>query len=185
MTKVTRGPTTALYPCPVVLVSCGTGTEANIITLAWAGTLCSEPPTVGIGVRPSRHSHGLIQAGSEYVVNLPKADQVRWADHCGTVSGRDEDKWVTCDFTRASGTEVEVPLIAECPINLECRVTQTVSLGSHDVFLGQVIAVHMDEEVLDDDGSLSVAKADLLTTLSGQYHRIGEMLGPHGFSEEQ
>ncbi len=185
MTKATSGPTTALYPCPAVLVSCGIGTGANIITLAWAGTLCSEPPTVGIGVRPSRYSHGLIREVGEFVVNLPRADHVWGVDHCGTVSGRDDDKWAACDFTRLSGTEVEVPLIGECPVNLECRVVETVSLGSHDLFLGHVMAVHMDEEVLDDDGSLSVSKADLLTTLGGQYHRIGEVLGAHGFSRKR
>ncbi len=182
MTKVSRGPTTALYPCPVVLVSCGLGTRANIITLAWAGTLCSDPPTIGIGVRPSRHSHGLIQEVGEFVVNLPSADQVHWVDHCGTVSGRDEDKWAACDFSHVSGTEVQVPLIGECPINLECRLVQTVSLGSHDLFLGHVIAVQMDEQVLDEDGGLEVPKARLLTYVNGGYRTVGELLGRHGFS---
>ncbi|MBU0703525.1 MAG: flavin reductase family protein, partial [Chloroflexi bacterium] len=101
MTKVTRKPTTALYPVPAVMVSCGTGDRANIITLAWVGTLCSEPPLVGIGVRPSRHSHGLIKEAGEFVINLPSTEQARWLDHCGIVSGRDEDKWAACGFTPA------------------------------------------------------------------------------------
>ena len=102
MAKIIRKPTTALYPLPAVLVSCGTGSRANIITLAWVGTLCSNPPLVGLGVRPSRHSHELIMDVGEFVVNLPRADQVRLVDHCGMVSGRDEDKWAACGFTPIS-----------------------------------------------------------------------------------
>lgn len=182
MAKVTRGPTTALYPLPAVMVSCGTGKEANIITLAWVGTLCSDPPTIGIGVRPSRHSHGLIQEVGEFVVNLPRADQVRWVDHCGTVSGRDEDKWASCGFTRTDGTEVGVPLIGECPVNIECRLVQTVRLGSHDLFIGHVVAVQMDDDVLDDGGRLDVKRMEPLTYMSGEYRRVGQRLETHGFS---
>ncbi len=185
MTKISRDPTTALYPLPAVLVSCGVGSRANIITLAWAGTLCSDPPSVGIGVRPSRHSHGLIQNGGEFVVNLPRADQVQWVDYCGTVSGRDEDKWAACEFTRVAGVEVGVPLIAECPVNIECRLAQTLCLGSHDLFIGHVVGVQMDEAVIDDRGRLDVAKAEPLTYLSGEYRRVGELLTTHGFSRRR
>lgn len=185
MTKVTKDATTALYPLPAVLVSCGTGSQANIITLAWAGTLCSDPPTVGLGVRPSRHSHGLLHDVGEFVVNLPRAKQARWVDLCGMVSGRDEDKWAACGFTPVLGSEVSVPLIAECPVNLECRLEQTLSLGSHDLFIGRVVAVQMDEDVLDDRDRLDVAKAQPLAYLSGKYHRIGELLGTHGFSKRR
>lgn len=182
MAKVTRVPSTALYPVPAVLVSCGLGSRANIITLAWAGTLCSNPPMLGLGVRPSRHSHGLIEEVGEFVVNLPTADQVEWVDYCGTVSGRDEDKWVACGFTPGSGTAVGVPLIAECPVNLECQLKQTLSLGSHDLFIGQVVAVQIDEDVLGERGSLDVTKARPLTYVTGDYHRVGELLATHGFS---
>ncbi|MGD2147433.1 MAG: flavin reductase family protein [Anaerolineae bacterium] len=185
MAKEIRKPTTTLFPLPAVLVSCGTGSEANIITLAWAGTVCSSPPQVGLGVRPDRHSHGLIQLGGEFVVNLPRADQVYLVDHCGMVSGRDEDKWGACGFTPAPGAEVAVPLIAECPVNIECRLLQTIALGSHDLFIGEVVAVQMDEGALDEAGHLDIAEIDAFAYLTGEYRRIGELLGTYGFSKRK
>ena len=185
MTKVTRKPGTALYPVPVVLVSCGTGERINIITLAWVGTLCSAPPLVGIGVRPNRHSHGLIKEVGEFVVNLPDAKHARWVDYCGIVSGRDEDKWATCGFTPATATEVQVPLIAECPVNIECRVQQVLSLGSHDLFIGQVVAVQVDEAVLDERGHLDFARARPFAYLNGEYRQVGERLGTFGYSRKR
>lgn len=182
MAKVAQDPTTALSPVPAVLISCGIGPRANIITLAWVGTLCSDPPTIGIGVRPSRYSHGLIEEVGEFVVNLPTADQVEWVDTCGVVSGRDEDKWAACGFTRGDGVEVGVPLIAECPVNIECRLERTLTLGSHDLFIGRIVAVHADENLLDDRGRLDVGKADLFAYVGGDYRRVGELLGTHGFS---
>ena len=184
MSKVTRKATTVLYPLPAVLVSCGVGDRANIITLAWAGTLCSEPPLVGIGVRPGRHSYGLLKETGEFVVNLPRTTQVRWTDYCGEVSGRDVDKWAACGFTPAPGTEVQVPLIAECPVNIECRVQQTLSLGTHDLFIGQILAVQMDDGVLDERGRLDIAKAEPFAYLNGKYRRIGDVLGIRGYSKK-
>jgi flavin reductase (DIM6/NTAB) family NADH-FMN oxidoreductase RutF len=183
MAKVTRKPATILYPVPAVLVSCGTGQQANIITLAWVGTLCSEPPLAGIGVRPSRYSHGLIKEVGEFVINLPDAEQVKWVDYCGVVSGRDEDKWAACGFTPAPAAEVQVPLIAECPVNIECRVQQVLSLGSHDLFIGEVVAVQMDEAVLDERGHLDFAKARPFAYLDGEYRRVAEQLGTFGYSK--
>jgi flavin reductase (DIM6/NTAB) family NADH-FMN oxidoreductase RutF len=185
MAKIVRKPTTTLYPLPTVLVSCGTGSQANIITLAWAGTLCSSPPQVGLGVRPDRHSHHLIKDVGGFVVNLPRADQVKLVDHCGMVSGRDEDKWTTCGFTPIPGAVVEVPLIAECPVNIECRLRQTISLGSHDLFVGEVVSIHIDEEVVDDRGRLEVAETDPFAYLNGEYRRVGELLGTYGFSKRR
>jgi flavin reductase (DIM6/NTAB) family NADH-FMN oxidoreductase RutF len=185
MAKVTKRPGTVLYPVPAVMVSCGVGEQANIITLAWVGTLCSDPPLVGIGVRPSRYSHGLIQGVGEFVVNLPDASQVKWVDYCGMVSGRDEDKWAACGFTPAAAAEVQVPLIAECPVNIECRVQQVLSLGSHDLFIGQVVTVHMDEAVLDERGRLDFIKARAFAYLNGEYRRVEERLGTHGYSKRR
>ena len=184
MAKVTKKPGTVLYPIPAVLVSCGTGERANIITLAWVGTLCSEPPLVGIGVRPSRHSHGLIKEVGEFVVNLPGVEQVRWVDHCGVVSGRDEDKWAACGFTPMPASQVQVPVIAECPVSIECRLQQTISLGSHDLFIGEVVAVQVDEAALDRRGHLDVAKASPFAYLNGEYRQVGERLGTFGFSKK-
>jgi flavin reductase (DIM6/NTAB) family NADH-FMN oxidoreductase RutF len=185
MTKVTRKPATVLYPVPAVLVSCGTGQRANIITLAWVGTLCSEPPLAGIGVRPGRYSHGLIEEVGEFVINLPDAKQVKWVDYCGVVSGRDEDKWAACGFTPAPAAQVQVPLIAECPVNIECRVRQVLSLGSHDLFIGEVVAVQMDEAVLDERGHLDFARARPFAYLDGEYRRVGERLGTFGYSKKR
>ena len=184
MTKIIKKPTTILYPIPAVMVSCGTGSQANIITLAWVGTLCSQPPLVGISVRPSRHSHGLIREAAEFVVNLPDADQVRWVDYCGVVSGRDVDKWAACGFTPAPATEVQTPLIAECPVNIECRVRRTLSLGSHDLFIGEVLAVQVDEAVLDEHGRIDFAKARPFAFLNGEYRQVGELLGRIGYSKK-
>jgi len=169
---------------PTVLVSCGTGERANIITLAWAGTLCSIPPVVGIGVRSSRYSHGLIKDAGEFVVNVPSADQLKWADYCGMVSGRDEDKWADCGFTQIPAAEVQVPLIAECPVSMECRVRHILSLGSHDLFLGEVVAVQVDEAVLDEQGRLDHNKTRPFAYLDGEYRRVGELLGTFGYTKK-
>jgi flavin reductase (DIM6/NTAB) family NADH-FMN oxidoreductase RutF len=185
MAKITRSPTTALYPLPAVLVSCGTGSQTNLITLAWAGTVCSDPPLIALGVRPSRYSHALIKNGGEFVVNLPRTDHVRLVDHCGIVSGRDEDKWAACGFTPIPGAEVAVPLIAECPVNIECRLRQTISLGSHDLFIGEVVSIQMDEDVLDDRGRLDVVKTEPFAYLNGDYRRVGELLGTFGCSKRR
>ncbi|MGB9776973.1 MAG: flavin reductase family protein [Anaerolineae bacterium] len=184
MPKQIREPGTYLYPLPVVLVSCGVGDEANIITLSWVGTVCSTPPMIGIGVRPSRHSHHLIREVGEFVVNLPTADQAREADYCGRVSGKGADKWAACRFTRAAGTRVRVPLIAECPVNIECHLRHIVPLGSHDLFIGEVVAVHVDEAVLDTEGRVDFARLAPFLYTGRDYRRLGERLAPVGFSLE-
>ena len=183
MAKVTKKATTALYPVPAVLVSCGTGAWCNIITLAWVGTLCSNPPLIGIGVQPVRYSHRLIREIGEFVINLPSADQARVVDYCGVVSGRDVDKWAACGLARAPAVKVKVPLIAQCPVNIECRVRQTLPLGTHDLFIGEVVAVQADETVLDDRGVLDLDKAKPLAFANGEYRRVGELLGTFGFSK--
>ena len=184
MAKVAKKATAALYPVPAVLVSCGTGEWSNIITLAWVGTLCSDPPLIGIGVQPRRYSHRLIREIGEFVINLPSADQIVWVDHCGVVSGRDVDKWSACGFARAPALKVRVPVIAQCPVNIECRVRQTLSLGTHDLFIGEVVAVQADDAVLDEQGLLDLEKAKPVAYLNGEYRRVGELLGVHGFSKQ-
>jgi len=182
MSKIVKPPSAALFPMPTVLVSCGTGEQANIITLAWVGVICSEPPTVGISVRPSRHSHRLIQELGEFVVNVPAADQLQAIDYCGHVSGRETNKWAACGFTPVTATKVRVPVIAECPLALECRVRQVIPLGSHDLFIGEVVAVHADEDVLDARGRIDWERRGLITYTNGEYYRLGESLGRWGFS---
>jgi flavin reductase (DIM6/NTAB) family NADH-FMN oxidoreductase RutF len=177
--KVIKPGTTALYPVPAVLVSCGLE-RPNLITLAWAGTVCSDPPAVGIGVRPERFSHGLLVEGGEFVVNLPRADQVAALDYCGHVSGRNVDKWAACGLTPTPASKVRVPLVAECPIALECRVIQRLPLGAHDLFIGEVLAVQASEEVLDKQGRVDYERAQLLTYVGGYYYGLGERLGRYG-----
>lgn len=177
--KVTKPGSTVLYPVPAVLVSCG-AEKHNIITLAWVGTLCSDPPSVGIGVRAERYSHELIVEAGEFVVNLPRADQVDVVDYCGHVSGRLVDKWVACGLTPAPASQVRVPLIAECPVALECRVTQRMALGSHDLFVGEVLAVQLDDTVLDAHGRLDHERAQPLAYGGGHYWQLGECLGRFG-----
>lgn len=177
--KVLKPGSTALYPVPAVMVTCGLE-QPNIITLAWAGTVCSEPPAVSIAVRPERFSYGLIADSGEFVVNLPYADQVQIVDYCGQVSGRNIDKWAACGLTPAPARKIHTPLIAECPVALECRVTHQLSLGVHDLFIGQVLAVQVDEGVLNDRNQVDYERAGLLTYAGGYYFRVGELLGRYG-----
>ena len=132
-----------LFPAPCVVVSCSDGEATNLITLAWAGTVCSEPPQVGIGVRKSRYSHGLLNTGGDFVVNIPAAEHTRAVDFCGVRSGREVDKWEAVGLTPLPAAEVGSPLVAEFPINLECAVRRVLELGSHDLFIGEVLVVHV------------------------------------------
>ncbi len=177
--KVIKPGSTALYPVPAVLVTCGIE-QPNIITLAWVGTLCSDPPAVGIGVRPERFSHHLIEEAGEFVVNLPRADQVSVVDHCGQVSGRHVDKWTACSLTPAPASKIRTPLIAECPVALECRVIHRLTLGVHDLFVGEVLAVRADEEALTAQGHVDYERVQPLAYAGGYYWRIGELLGRYG-----
>lgn len=177
--KVIKPGSTALYPVPAVLVSCGVE-RPNIITLAWAGTLCSDPPAVGIGVRSERFSHHLIDEAGEFVVNLPRADQVSIVDYCGQVSGRDVDKWTACGLTPAPSSKIRTPFIAECPVALECRISHRLTLGVHDLFVGEVLAVQVDEDVLTAHGKIDYERAQPFAYVGGYYWQIGELLGRYG-----
>lgn len=182
MEKRVQKPSTALYPLPVVLVSCGKGARANIITLAWAGTICSDPPMVGLGIRPSRHSFELIKEEEAFVVNVPRAGQVQMVDYCGMVSGRDTDKWEACGFTQKAGVDVDVPMIAECPVNIECSLKEIVPLGSHHLFIGEVTAVQVDVDVLDESEWMDPARAEPVAYVGGEYRGLGDLLGTFGCS---
>lgn len=182
MTKRILPPSTALYPTPVVLVSCGSIEQPNIITIAWVGVICSSPPMLSISIRPSRYSHGLIKESREFVVNIPTADQLEKVDYCGLVSGREADKFAACDFTAVPASRVHTPLIAECPINLECTVAQIISLDCHDMFLGQIEAVHGEEMVMDGKGRIDATKAVPLTLVTQTYYQLGDYLNEYGFT---
>ncbi|MHA2154712.1 MAG: flavin reductase family protein [Candidatus Hodarchaeales archaeon] len=137
---------TFFYPNPVILVSAKRNTEESIITLSWAGTCCSNPPIVSIGVRPERYTYDLIKESKVFVINFPTESLLEQVEICGTKSGRDIDKWAVCNFSRETSSKVDVPSIKECPASMECEVDQIISLGTHDLFLGKIIALHIDDQ---------------------------------------
>ena len=179
----TKSPTTALYPTPVALVTCVDGSQRpNIITLAWVGVVCSEPPQIGIAIRPGRYSHPIIEKTGQFVAAIPCEELLHAVDLCGTVSGRDVDKFDRTGLTPVPATKVSPPLIAECPVNMECLVRHKLSLGSHDLFVGEVVAVHVHRAVLNERGGIDFDKAKLITYSNREYRRLGELLERHGFS---
>jgi flavin reductase (DIM6/NTAB) family NADH-FMN oxidoreductase RutF len=181
--KIQRRPATVLLPVPAVMVSIADGAgKANIITLAWVGTVCSAPPMVSISVRPSRYSYQLLQHTHDFVVNIPRRAQLEAVDYCGNVSGRDVDKFKECGFTALPATRVSAPLIEQCPINLECVTRHRLSLGAHDLFVGEIVAAHYDEEVVDSRGRLVASRVDALAYVNGDYWTLGEKVGGYGFA---
>ncbi|MDA8441972.1 MAG: flavin reductase family protein [Peptococcaceae bacterium] len=185
MRKVTKTPSTTLFPVPNVLVSSQLGDKANVLTIAWTGIMNSVPPIVYVSINPSRFSHKLVQESGEYVINIPSADLARAVDYCGVVSGRDIDKFQATGLTPVAATQVKAPLIAECPVNIECRVRQTIELGSHDVFVADVLAVNYSETVLDTAGRPDLAKLNPYGYCLNEYRALGEKLGTFGFSQKQ
>lgn len=179
--QVWRG-STLLNPEPAVLVSCGSMEKPNLFTVAWCGTVCTQPSMVSISVRPERHSYGLIKESGEFVINLTTEALVRAADWCGVKSGRDVDKFAACGLTAAPAAKVNAPLLAESPVNMECKVTQIIPLGSHDLFLAEVVACDVDESLLDEKGKLCLDKAKLITYSHGEYFTLGKQLGTFGYT---
>jgi flavin reductase (DIM6/NTAB) family NADH-FMN oxidoreductase RutF len=180
--KIERKPSTALLPTPVVLLSvAGHGKEKpNIITLAWVGTVCSAPPMLSVAIRPTRHSHGLVNAAREFVVNIPRADQVAAVDLAGVWSGAEHDKFAELGFTARPASQVAAPLIEECPINIECVVRHQLDLGAHDLYVAEIVAVHYDEELIDSRGRLKTAALQAMAYVDGEYWSLGERLGSYG-----
>ena len=172
-----------LYPVPAVMVSCARdGEKPNIITVAWAGTICSDPAMVSISVRKERYSHDIIKETGEFVINLTTGKLARATDYCGVRSGRDVDKFKDMHLTPEASEKVKVPGIAESPVCIECKVKQVMELGSHDMFIAEVQAVRVDESLLDSKGTLQLAKADLMAYSHGSYYELGKNLGKFGFS---
>ena len=176
-------PGTMLNPLPVVMVSCGSGDEKNIITIAWTGIINSEPPMTYVSVRKSRHSHSLISASKDFVINLVTEELAEKTDYCGVKSGRDEDKFMACQLTPVKASKVDSPMIKESPVNIECRVTDIKELGSHDMFIAEIVAVHADEELFDEEGRIRLDQIGLVTYNHGEYFGIKRKpLGKFGFS---
>jgi flavin reductase (DIM6/NTAB) family NADH-FMN oxidoreductase RutF len=169
---------------PAVLVSCGGTGEgrANLITIAWTGTVCTDPPMLSISVRPGRHSHGIISATREFAVNVPSVEQTKALDWCGVVSGRDADKFAATGLTPAPALKLACPIVAECPLNIECRVRRTMELGSHTLFLAEVVAVQVTADLVDAKDRLRIDRAGLMAYAHGHYFALGRHLGHFGFS---
>jgi flavin reductase (DIM6/NTAB) family NADH-FMN oxidoreductase RutF len=177
-------PANLLAPVPAVLVSCG-GTrdwKPNLITIAWIGSVCSDPVMLSISVRPERYSHEIIRATGEFVVNLPSVKLARAVDWCGMVSGRTTDKFAGAKLAPAAALQVACPIVNECPLNIECRVRQHVALGSHTLFIAEVLAVQVDSALVDAAGRLCLDRAGLLAFGHGEYFALGRSLGRFGFS---
>lgn len=172
-----------LYPVPAVLVSCqNKAGQSNMITIAWTGTVCSDPPMLSISVRKNRASHAMLVETGEFVVNLPTEKMVKELDKAGVLSGKNVNKWELLNLHPEEGKSVSAPLVKECPVNIECKVEQVLELGSHDLFLGKVLAVHVEDSLLDAKGRLQLEKAKLLTYSHGQYFSLGKCIGSFGFS---
>lgn len=183
MAKRQFKPGNMLYPVPAVLVSAADREgNSNIFTVAWAGTVCTNPPMLSISVRPERYSYHMIRETGEFVVNLTTEALVRAADYCGVRSGRDTDKWKDMGLTRETASRVSVPLIAESPVNLECRVVRVDELGSHHMFLAEVVAVDVDEAYMDEKDTFHLSAARPLAYSHGRYYGLGECLGSFGYS---
>lgn len=184
--KIQRRASTLVLPVPVVLVTVADDKgKGNIITLAWVGTVCSAPPMLSISVRPSRYSYGLLRRNNDFVVNIPRASQAQLVDLCGMVSGRDRDKFELCGFHPLPAAHVSAPLVEECPINLECVTRHRLSLGAHDLFVAEIVATHLDEEVLDSRGRLDANKLDAVAYVDGGYWSLNEKVGSYGFSKKR
>lgn len=172
-----------LYPVPAVMVSCmDEEKKPNIITIAWTGTVCSDPPMVSISVRKSRYSYDLIRKSGEFVINLTTRKLARAADFCGVRSGRELDKFEACGLTPQKACKIESPLIAESPVNIECSLKQIIELGSHDLFLAEVVAVDVDSKYIDEKGTFHMEKVDLIAYSHGSYQALGEAIGSFGYS---
>lgn len=176
-----------LAPLPPVMVSCGnseTG-ETNILTVAWTGILNTKPPKTYISVRPSRHSHHIIKESGCFVLNLTTEELVKSADYCGIYTGKKVDKFEKCNLTREESSVVECPSIGESPMSIECRVTDIVPMESHDMFLADIVAVRLDESLVDKDGKICLERAHLAAFAHGEYFALGKKLGYFGFSTKK
>ena len=182
--KQTWKPGTLIYPLPAVLVSCGsTPEEYNLLTVAWTGTVCTNPPMCYISVRRERHSYDIIRRTGEFVINLTTEAMARATDWCGVRSGRDHNKWAEAGLTPMSNSHVSAPMVAESPLSICCKVRQVIELGSHDMFLADVVGIEADERYIDPEtGRFSLESARPIVYSHGEYYTLGELIGHFGWS---
>lgn len=177
-------PGTLIYPLPAVLVSCGeTEEEKNLLTVAWTGTICSDPAMCYISVRKERHSHAILKRTGEFVINLTTRALCRATDWCGVRSGRDYDKFKEMNLTPLWAKHVKAPLVAESPVAIECRVKQVLELGTHDMFIAEVVGIEVDPQYINPEtGKFELERADLVAYSHGEYYTLGEKIGTFGYS---
>lgn len=171
-----------IAPVPPAMISVGNMEKSNIITVAWTGIINTVPPKTYISVRPQRFSYNMIKESGEFVINLTPSKLIKAADFCGMYTGAKVDKFERCKLTKSEASEVACPLIEESPLSLECRVTEVIKLGSHDMFLADIVAVDVDEGLLDKDGKLCLERANLAAFAHGEYFELGKKIGKFGFS---
>ena len=183
--RISFAPGTLEAPLPPAMVTVGDYDEANVLTVAWTGILSTIPPRTYISVRPSRHSYAILKERGEFVINLPSVALARKVDYVGIYTGAKVDKFKKCSLTKKRSEKVAPPTIAECPIALECRVCEVKPMGSHDVFIADIVSVSCDESILDEAGKMHFERADLLAYAHGEYYALGERVGRFGFSTDK
>lgn len=171
-----------LAPVPATLVTCGTMEKPNVLTIAWTGICCTRPPMTYISVRPERFSYDIIEKSGEFVINLTTSAMVKQTDLCGVKSGRDVNKFELCGFHSVPSQKISVPLIEECPVALECRVVETKPLGSHTMFLAEIVGIDVDEKFIDSKGKLNLQQCGLTAYAHGEYFTLGRKSGEFGYS---
>ncbi|MGM9681793.1 MAG: flavin reductase family protein [Eubacteriales bacterium] len=185
MSKIAWKGGALLAPLPAVLVTCRSGDRRNVLTVAWTGTVNTQPPKTYISLRKSRYSYDLIKESGVFAINLTTETMVRAVDFCGVRSGRDLDKFALCHLETEEASVIGVPLLADSPLSIECRVTGIQELGSHDLILADIVAVDVRQDLVDDSGRLALEKAGLLAYVHGEYYALGRKLGKFGYSVEK
>lgn len=185
MSKINWKPGTFIYPIPVVMVSSGTMEKSNIITVAWTGILNTNPAMCYISMRPERHSYNIIKESGEFVINLTTQQLAYATDWCGVKSGKSVDKFKEMKLTKEEGKFVKAPLIKESPISIECKVKEIIPLGSHDMFMAEVLSIDVDEKYIDEKGAFDISKCDLIAYANGGYYPLGDKIGKFGYSVQK
>ena len=185
MSKVTWKPGTFLYPLPVVMVSCGNMERSNIITVAWTGIMNTDPAMVYISVRPTRYSYNIIKESGEFVINLTTENLAYATDWCGVKTGAQVDKFKEMNLTKEPAKFVKCPMIKESPVSVECKVKEIKELGTHHMFVAEVLAINADERYIDEKGAFDISKCDLIAYSNGNYYSLGKKIGRFGFSVQK
>ena len=185
MSKIIWKPGTFVYPIPVVMVSCGTMEKSNIITVAWTGIINTDPAMVYISVRPSRYSYNLIKQNGEFVINLTTKNLTRATDWCGVRSGEKYDKFKEMKLTKEKSQFVKCPAIKESPVSVECKVKEIKELGSHHMFIAEVLSINAEKKYIDENGAFDITKCDLIAYANGKYFALGKQIGKFGYSVQK